>query len=253
MQLLQNDTQMNILFCKETKQLLKNIKNNIKTNKIDKNNILISLHNLKAIALLFELDLATKLVFELENYVFDLKPNTLTQNKLYEVLQLYKKIKKQFNKHKKRLKCNLNLNKALRKFNQSLNNKATTTNKIHLALHTKIQSKLKNKKQKHILKILFELIKNSHVHGFGDINKYQNKINIRIFYKNTILIIFYKDNGKGCNSHEFATTKNNKTKNILYGFNIGSDLINKYAKKLKVEILQKHTTKGFGVVFAKKR
>ena len=79
MQLLQNNTQMNILFCKETKQLLKNIKNNIKTNKIDKNNILISLHNLKAIALLFELDLATKLVFELENYVFDLKSNTLTQ------------------------------------------------------------------------------------------------------------------------------------------------------------------------------
>ena len=43
-----------------------------------------------------------------------------------------------------------------------------------------------------------------------------------------------------------------KPKNILYGFNIGSDLINKYAKKLKVEILQKYTTKGFGVVFAKK-
>jgi len=252
MKLLQNDTQMNMVFCKETKQLLKTIKKQIKTNKIDKDILLISTHNLKAISLLFELDFASELIFELENYVFDLRSVTLTNKQRDKISELYKKIKKQFKLQQKELKCILSLYKAINKFNNTLN-KNTTNNKdgsdVRLGFHTKMHNKPKRKIQKHIIKILFELIKNSHSHGFANANMNNKKINIKIFYKDKKLIIFYKDNGIADNNDMFMSGKSAKTnKNILYGFGIGSKLINKYAKKLNIKIHKISSNNGFRVI-----
>ncbi len=247
MQIIQNDTKMNILFCKETKHLLKAIKKQIKTNKLDKYNMLISLHNLKAIALLFELTVATRFVFELESYIFDLNPSTLTNREWGRISQLYLQIKMQFKRQQKKLKSNLDLYKSLHKFNNTLNKNANNGD-ICLSLHTKMDNKLKPKAQKHIVKILFELIKNSHAHGFANTNIHNKTINIKVFYKHNKIIIFYKDNGKCDKKDMFMNSSTKEHKDILCGFGVGSKLISKYAKKLKINIYKIDHFAGFKVV-----